>query len=504
MPENLKKSIIKTFATEWFLYIFFLIIITIFIVFTIIFERQQVIKREENRLSTQVKIVNDNILMQIYSVNEAFKNIKTVIDKKNDLISNLKLFVNVIPSVRTFLIMDKNGNVIASSRDDLTTFNYSSRDYFKTVKNNPVENKLFISSPYISVLGTLNINIVTPFFDDKKNFAGIILAAFDPDALSNLLTSVIYADDMKASIIHGDGTLFLTIPNNPLMVGKKLLYNQGLLSKHISSGNISNTFKGLTYAGEDNRILSLYSIIPNELDINATLYVSVSRNINTLYADIKNEIIVMAILYFLLLVFSVPWIFFLQKRRYILLQFEIKNREESRKRLEELAYIDSLTKIANRRYFEEFLEKEWNYCKRNQRELSIILLDIDFFKQYNDTYGHQAGDLCLQKIASCLDDELNRSHDLVARYGGEEFICILPNTNKFDAINIATKLKIAVQNLEIPHENSRISSIVTISLGVSTVIPKDKLEKTKLIKKADNALYLAKENGRNRVEFEEF
>jgi predicted signal transduction protein with EAL and GGDEF domain len=167
-----------------------------------------------------------------------------------------------------------------------------------------------------------------------------------------------------------------------------------LLSKHISSGNISNTFKGLTYAGEDNRILSLYSIIPNELDINATLYVSVSRNKNTLYADIKNEIIVMAILYFLLLVFSVPWIFFLQKRRYILLQFEIKNREESRKRLEELAYIDSLTKIANRRYFEEFLEKEWNYCKRNQRELSIILLDIDFFKQYNDTYGPLNPTLC--------------------------------------------------------------------------------------------------------------
>jgi diguanylate cyclase (GGDEF)-like protein len=309
---------------------------------------------------------------------------------------------------------------------------------------------------------------------------------------------------MKASIIHGDGTLFLTLPTNSLLVGKKLLDSQSLLSKHISSGNILNTFKGLTYVGEDNRILSIYSIIPNELDVNTPLYVSVSRNLSILYSDIKNEIIVMAILYFLLLIFSIPAIFFLQKRRYILLQFDIKNREESRKRLEELAYIDSLTKIANRRYFEEFLEKEWNYCKRNQKELSIILLDIDFFKQYNDTYGHQAGDLCLQKIARCLEDKLNRSHDLVARYGGEEFICILPNTNKEDAINIATKLKIAVQNLEIPHENSRISSIVTISLGVSTVIPKDKLEKTKLIKKADNALYLAKENGRNRVEFEEF
>ena len=504
MSENFKKSIIKTFAIEWFLYVFFIIIITIFIIFTILFEKQKVIKTEENRLSTQVKIINDNILMQIYSINEAFKNIKTAINKEHDLISNLKLFVNVIPSVRTFLIMDKNGDIIASSRDVLITFNYSSRDYFKTVRENPIENRLFISSPYVSVLGTLTINISTPFFDKNNNFAGIILAAFDPNALSNLLSSVIYSDDMKASIMHGDGTLFLTFPSNSFLVGKKLLDNQSLLSKHISSGNILNTFKGLTYVGEDNRILSLYSIIPNELDVNATLYVSVSRNINTLYADIKNEIIVMVILYFLLLIFSIPVIFFLQKRRYILLQFEIKNREESRKRLEELAYIDSLTKIANRRYFDEFLEKEWNYCKRNKKELSIILLDIDFFKQYNDTYGHQAGDLCLQKIARCLEDKLNRSHDLVARYGGEEFVCILPNTNKLDAINIATKLKIAVQNLEIPHENSRISSMVTISLGVSTVIPKDELDKTKLIKKADNALYLAKENGRNRVEFEEF
>jgi hypothetical protein len=251
--------------------------------------------------------------MQIYSVNEAFKNIKIVIDKKNDLISNLKLFVNVIPSVRTFLIMDKNGDIIASSRDDLITFNYSSRDYFKIVKNNPVENKLFISSPYISVLGTLNINIATPFFDENKNFAGIILAAFDPDALSNLLTSVIYEDDMKASIIHGDGTLFLTLPTNSLLVGKKLLDSQSLLSKHISSGNILNTFKGLTYVGEDNRILSIYSIIPNELDVNTPLYVSVSRNLSILYSDIKNEIIVMAILYFLLLIFSIPAILFLTK-----------------------------------------------------------------------------------------------------------------------------------------------------------------------------------------------
>ncbi len=504
MQESSKKSVVRTFAIEWFLYLFFLIIITIFILFTIFFEREQILEREKNRLETQVKIVSDNILMQIYSINEAFKNIKTILDKKDSLNSNLKLFTNVISSVRSFIVIDKDGDVLASSRDDLLGYNYSFRDYFKSVKRNPIKNRIFISSPYISVLGTLNINVTTPFFDKNEEFAGIILAAFEPTALSNLLDSVIYAEDMRASIIHADGTLFLTVPNDPNLLGKKLLEKDTLLSQHILSENISNTFVGLTYASSENRVLSLYSIKPEDIDMNVPIYVSISRSLETLYDDIKNEIIVMAIFYFAFLISSIPAILFIQKRRYALLQLEIKNEEESRKKLEELAYIDSLTNIANRRYFEEFLEKEWSYCKRSQKELSIILLDIDFFKQYNDTYGHQAGDLCLQKIASCLDDNLNRSHDLVARYGGEEFICILPNTNKFDAISIATKLKMQIENLKIPHKNSKISTILTISLGVSTVTPKDELDKTILIKKADNALYLAKNKGRNRVEFEEF
>ncbi len=204
----------------------------------------------------------------------------------------------------------------------------------------------------------------------------------------------------------------------------------------------------------------------------------------------------------ILVLSSVFGLFLLQKKRYFARLQEIEQDEEKRKILENYAYIDSLTEIANRRYFEQFLDKEWRYCQRNKMNLSIALIDIDNFKLYNDKYGHQTGDECLKMVARVLDDNLNRSHDFVARYGGEEFICILPNTNIENAEIICERLRVEVENLKILHEDSKTSNVVTISIGLSCIIPNEKIEKNDLIRKADNALYLSKKSGRNRVSIE--
>ena len=132
----------------------------------------------------------------------------------------------------------------------------------------------------------------------------------------------------------------------------------------------------------------------------------------------------------------------------------------------------------------------------------IVLIDIDNFKLYNDRYGHQAGDECLKKVARVLDDNLNRSHDFIARYGGEEFICILPNTNIEDAKVICEKLRVEIENLKISHEDSKTSNVVTISIGISCTIPNENIEMNDLIRKADNALYLSKKAGRNKLSVE--
>ncbi|MDZ8183863.1 MAG: PleD family two-component system response regulator [Nostoc sp. ChiSLP02] len=166
--------------------------------------------------------------------------------------------------------------------------------------------------------------------------------------------------------------------------------------------------------------------------------------------------------------------------------------------LQRLVTIDGLTEVANRRGFEEYLSQEWQRMKRDQRPLSLILCDVDFFKLYNDTYGHRAGDRCLIEIAQAIKDIVKRPGDLVARYGGEEFAIILPNTDTKGATHVAEKICDAVRTLAIPHRNSQVSPYVTISAGFTTEIPQLNSDIEEIIAAADRALYQAKTAGRDR------
>lgn len=174
---------------------------------------------------------------------------------------------------------------------------------------------------------------------------------------------------------------------------------------------------------------------------------------------------------------------------------------EANKKLERLANLDSLTGVANRRNFMETFDKEWKRGCRNKLSLSLIMIDVDFFKSYNDYYGHQAGDECLKKIALLLDEALARSGDMLARYGGEEFVIILPGTDIKGTAAVAEKLRKKIESAAIPHEPSTINDYITISLGIAAMIPSARKSKESLIGAADEALYKAKRNGRNRVEY---
>ena len=168
-------------------------------------------------------------------------------------------------------------------------------------------------------------------------------------------------------------------------------------------------------------------------------------------------------------------------------------------RLKELSSLDGLTGISNRRGFDERLEEEWNRGRRSVTPLSLILLDIDFFKFYNDTYGHLAGDECLISVANSFKKTLHRPADSLARYGGEEFAVILPETNEEGALKIAEDLRKAAESMGLQHETSKVADHVTVSLGSATMIPSEGSAPSDLIDAADKALYRAKEEGRNRV-----
>jgi diguanylate cyclase (GGDEF)-like protein len=167
--------------------------------------------------------------------------------------------------------------------------------------------------------------------------------------------------------------------------------------------------------------------------------------------------------------------------------------------LESQTLVDGLTGIANRRRFDLHLEDEFRRAKRNASPISLIMIDVDYFKNYNDHYGHQRGDECLMQIAATLGGALNRSRDLAARYGGEEFTVILPDTNEVGALQMAESMRAEVEAMMVEHAGSGIGQYVTISLGLSTLIPEIDTESGGLIRAADRALYQAKRSGRNCV-----
>jgi len=179
-----------------------------------------------------------------------------------------------------------------------------------------------------------------------------------------------------------------------------------------------------------------------------------------------------------------------------------KNEEELlclQKQLEEFSFKDGLTGVANRRMFDSIMEMEWANARRNNQPLSLIMLDIDYFKQYNDQYGHIQGDDCLKRVGKTLSSAATRSRDFFARFGGEEFVLILPETDDNSAKKVAERCRNLIFKEQIPHEKSQVSNILTISLGVGTTIPSHLDELISFIEEVDKRLYQAKLKGRNRI-----
>ncbi|MEH2286659.1 GGDEF domain-containing response regulator [Nostoc sp.] len=197
----------------------------------------------------------------------------------------------------------------------------------------------------------------------------------------------------------------------------------------------------------------------------------------------------------------IHWPVLRQRLRGLLKQAHVyKQLEAANQALQHLANVDGLTELANRRRFDDYLNNQWiNLAEKEEKfPLSMILCDIDFFKFYNDKYGHPAGDICLQKVGAVLSLKAQKHEDLVARYGGEEFAVIMPYTHASGAVHIAEAIQAGIKDLQIVHDGSAVSQHVTLSMGVATVIPTWESSPSELIVLADKALYQAKAGGRDR------
>ncbi|MDB9374529.1 response regulator [Nodularia sphaerocarpa] len=196
----------------------------------------------------------------------------------------------------------------------------------------------------------------------------------------------------------------------------------------------------------------------------------------------------------------IHWAVLRQRLRRLLQQAQVyKQLEAANQALQHLANIDGLTGLANRRRFDDYLNTQWINSAQEQSPLSLILCDIDFFKLYNDQYGHPAGDICIRDVGNILNDTAPNHQVLVARYGGEEFAVIMPYTDACAAFYVATGMQAGVINLQISHRGSTISDYLTMSMGVATITPTWESSPADLVMAADKALYRAKKEGRNRI-----
>jgi diguanylate cyclase (GGDEF)-like protein len=187
------------------------------------------------------------------------------------------------------------------------------------------------------------------------------------------------------------------------------------------------------------------------------------------------------------------------KRQLVLSQQAEHQTRKKNLELNRISRLDGLTQIANRRHFDEQLQFEWRRLTRSRKPLSLVLCDVDYFKRYNDTYGHQMGDFCLKQVAQAMRKTARRAGDFVARYGGEEFVFLLPNTDADAAIEVAQSVQAAIQKLQLPHRDSAVSAMVTLSMGICTLIPGKATSPDALFVAADKALYDAKNTGRDRI-----
>ena len=185
---------------------------------------------------------------------------------------------------------------------------------------------------------------------------------------------------------------------------------------------------------------------------------------------------------------------------YVCLMHDLTIHKNVINELQRVSNLDRLTNIANRRRFETVFEREWMTAAKRGTSLSLVLLDIDYFKTYNDQYGHRAGDSCLQEVARAVADSVTHRSDLAARYGGEEFVLVLADTDENGARTVAENALRRVAGLEIPHAGSKSGDVVTVSAGIATVRPQDGGSPEALVDAADTALYRAKSGGRNRIE----
>lgn len=383
----------------------------------------------------------------------------------------------------SILVLDAAGNIVIDSGSDIPRKgNFADRRYFTIQRDNPHAG-LYVSDPYTSRLrnGSPSIALTRRLSNPDGTFAGIVLLAVNLEYFHDLFAGLSMGPHGSVSLIGKDGVMLMRQPYDVHIIGRNI--SQASTFRRFISGKEGSFSDTASIDG----VRRLYTF-KNFPDL--PLIIMVAGAEQDIYAAWRRRALTIGSL---MLVFGFGFV-----ALSALLGSQLRRRMRAESELQLLARTDGLTGLNNRRTLGEILEQEWRRAKRTRSVFSLLFIDIDRFKAYNDTYGHQAGDDALAAVARCIGDHIRRPADSAARYGGEEFIVVLPDTPASGATGIAEKIRSAISELGIEHAGSEYGR-VTASIGTASWDPEQDSDVTAVIKAADEALYDAKATGRNKV-----
>ncbi|MGF6485965.1 diguanylate cyclase [Paraburkholderia sp. JPY419] len=382
-------------------------------------------------------------------------------------------------------VVGADGEVAAAQYDDAnTTVHLDDREYFQVQLRNPAAG-LYFSHPFMSRLrgGMPSIALTRRIDDAQGNFAGIALLAIRIEYFQHLLDRIDTGEQGSVSIVMADGTLLARKPVDGRDIGASVAKSPTFVPM---TAHDSGTYVSVSPVDGVRRIVT-YAHVPG-----TPLIVAIAPAVDDVLAPWQHRSHVAAALTigFGAVFVVVSW----------LLAFALRDKQRAQAALLRLASTDPLTGLSNRRVLDKRLDDEWKRARRDDKPLSVLFIDIDHFKRFNDTYGHESGDEVLVAVADCIASVARRSVDLVARYGGEEFAVVLPDTSARGAFTVAEQIRRKVENRVIVRGHDA-PQAVTVSVGCATALPgaTDFANGVELLAAADAQLYVAKNEGRNRT-----
>ncbi|WP_261540265.1 sensor domain-containing diguanylate cyclase [Burkholderia multivorans] len=383
----------------------------------------------------------------------------------------------------SMLVLDAQGNIVLDSQSDVPRHgNFSDRKYF-TVHRDRADVGLYVSDPFASRLrgGTPSIVLSRRVSNADGSFAGVALIAINLEYFHKLFAGLALGPHGSISLIGTDGIMVMRQPYELHTIGRDI--SQAATFRRFRTAPEGSFLERSSIDGV--RRLYYFKTLPN-----LPLIVMVAEAEQDIYAAWHRRALTIGAL---VATFGAAFI-----ALSVLLGAQLRRRMRAESELILLARTDGLTGLNNRRSFGEVLDREWRRARRVRSVFSLLFVDVDRFKAYNDTYGHQAGDDALAAVARCIGENIRRPADVAARYGGEEFVVLLPDTAENGAAQIAERIRIAIDALGLEHVGSEFGR-VTASIGLASWKPEQDVEPDAIIKAADEALYYAKATGRNKV-----